>query len=295
MSTRPPAAVVTTRAALADALAPARAAGRTVALVPTMGALHRAHATLVERAAAAADVVVVSVFVNPLQFGPGEDLDRYPRSLDADVALASAAGADVVFAPSREQMYAAGEPLVRVSAGALGSRLEGAVRPGHFDGVLTVVLKLIGLVRPDVAVFGEKDAQQLALVRRMVRDLDVPVRIEAAPTVREDGGLALSSRNRYLDQAGAQAATALSRALRAGAVAATGSAGGGAPAVLAAANAVLAGEPALAVDYCTLVDEATFDDVREGGPTDALLLVAGVVEGTRLIDNMRVHLSGGGG
>jgi len=213
MSTRPPAAVVTTRAALADALAPARAAGRTVALVPTMGALHRAHATLVERAAAAADLVVVSVFVNPLQFGPGEDLARYPRSLDADAALATAAGADVVFAPSREQMYAAGEPLVRVSAGALGSRLEGAVRPGHFDGVLTVVLKLIGLVRPDVAVFGEKDAQQLALVRRLVRDLDVPVRIEAAPTVREDGGLALSSRNEYLSREERGRALVLSRTL----------------------------------------------------------------------------------
>jgi pantoate--beta-alanine ligase len=159
--------------------------------------------------------------------------------------------------------------------------------------VLTVVLKLLGLVRPAVAVFGEKDAQQLALVRRMVTDLDVDVRIEAAPTVREDDGLAMSSRNRYLDPAGGMAATALSRALRVGAAAAEAS--GSAGAVLDAARQVLDAEPALAVDYCALVDAATFEEVRDGACGDALLLVAGVVGGTRLIDNTRVHLSGGGG
>ncbi|EYR61872.1 panthothenate synthetase, partial [Actinotalea ferrariae CF5-4] len=169
-----------------------------------------------------AEQVVVTVFVNPLQFGPAEDLTRYPRDLERDVALLAREGVDVVFAPGVEDVYPGGDPVVRVSAGALGDRLEGAHRPGHFDGVLTVVLKLLHLVRPDVALFGEKDAQQLMAVRRMVRDLDVPVDVVAGPTVRDADGLALSSRNAYLDADGRRHALALSRALDAARAAAAG-------------------------------------------------------------------------
>ncbi len=274
------------RRELEAALAPVRAAGRSVALVPTMGALHAAHRTLVQQASALADVVVVSIFVNPLQFGPAEDFDRYPRSLAADLELAARAGADLVFAPSVEEMYPAGEPQVRVSAGPLGRVLEGAVRPGHFDGVLTVVAKLFGLVRPQVAVFGCKDAQQLALVRRMVVDLDLPVLVEAAPTVRADDGLALSTRNDYLDPAGRLAATALHRALAAGA----GATADGPDAVVATARAVLSAQPGVEADYVALVDPRTFSEDL-GGTVDgtALLLVAARVGGTRLIDNLLVE------
>ena len=221
------------------------------AVVMTMGALHEGHATLIRTARRLVDTgdlgdagpgttspaapptvpapapppaptgpaqgeVVVTVFVNPLQFGPGEDLDRYPRTLDADLKVAEAAGADVVWAPSVEEVYPGGRPQVGISAGPIGERYEGASRPGHFDGVLTVVAKLLHLTRPDVALFGQKDAQQLALVRRMVRDLNFPVDIVAVPTVREDDGLALSSRNRYLSAAERRTALALSRALFAG-------------------------------------------------------------------------------
>ncbi|MGX1271536.1 pantoate--beta-alanine ligase [Streptomyces phaeoluteigriseus] len=189
------------------------------AVVMTMGALHEGHATLVRTAremAGPEGEVVVTVFVNPLQFGAGEDLDRYPRTLDADVKIAEEAGADVVFAPSVDEVYPGGEPQVRVSAGPMGERLEGASRPGHFDGMLTVVAKLLHLTRPDVALFGQKDAQQLALIRRMVRDLNFGIDIVAVPTVREDDGLALSSRNRYLSPAERRTALALSRSLFAG-------------------------------------------------------------------------------
>ncbi|GLW51482.1 pantothenate synthetase [Streptomyces sp. NBRC 14336] len=189
------------------------------AVVMTMGALHEGHATLVRNAREIAGPdgeVVVTVFVNPLQFGAGEDLDRYPRTLDADLKLAEEAGASVVFAPSVDEVYPGGEPQVRISAGPMGERLEGASRPGHFDGVLTVVAKLLHLTRPDVALFGQKDAQQLALIRRMVRDLNFGIEIVGVPTVREDDGLALSSRNRYLSPAERRTALALSRALFAG-------------------------------------------------------------------------------
>ncbi|MCF4139669.1 pantoate--beta-alanine ligase [Streptomyces sp. Tue 6430] len=189
------------------------------AVVMTMGALHEGHATLVRTAreiAGPGGEVVVTVFVNPLQFGAGEDLDRYPRTLDADLGIAERAGADVVFAPSVDEVYPGGEPQVRVSAGPMGERLEGAARPGHFDGMLTVVAKLLHLTRPDVALYGQKDAQQLALIRRMVHDLNFGVDIVAVPTVREDDGLALSSRNRYLSPAERRTALALSRALFAG-------------------------------------------------------------------------------
>ncbi|MFF9041077.1 pantoate--beta-alanine ligase [Streptomyces sp. NPDC014892] len=189
------------------------------AVVMTMGALHEGHATLVRTAreiAGEAGEVVVTVFVNPLQFGAGEDLDRYPRTLDADVKLAEQAGADVVFAPSVDEVYPGGEPQVRITAGPMGERLEGASRPGHFDGMLTVVAKLLHLTRPDVALYGQKDAQQLALIRRMVRDLNFGMEIVGVPTVREPDGLALSSRNRYLSTEERRTALALSQALFAG-------------------------------------------------------------------------------
>jgi pantoate--beta-alanine ligase len=198
------------------------------AVVMTMGALHEGHATLIRTAREIAGdglagdghagdgEVVVTVFVNPLQFGAGEDLDRYPRTLDADVKIAGLAGADVVFAPAVDEVYPGGEPQVRISAGPMGGRLEGSTRPGHFDGMLTVVAKLLHLTRPDVALFGQKDAQQLALIRRMVRDLNFGMEIVGVPTVREADGLALSSRNRYLSATERRTALALSQALFAG-------------------------------------------------------------------------------
>jgi pantoate--beta-alanine ligase len=195
--------------------------GRRV-VVMTMGALHEGHATLIRAARARADEsgtagqVVVTVFVNPLQFGANEDLDRYPRTLEADLLIAEQAGADAVFAPSADEVYPGGEPQVRITAGPMGECLEGATRPGHFDGMLTVVAKLLHLTAPDVALYGQKDAQQLALIRRMVRDLNFPVTVDGVPTVREESGLALSSRNRFLAEPERRTALALSAALFAG-------------------------------------------------------------------------------
>ncbi|WP_406049997.1 pantoate--beta-alanine ligase [Streptomyces virginiae] len=189
------------------------------AVVMTMGALHEGHATLIRTArelAGPEGQVVVTVFVNPLQFGAGEDLDRYPRTLESDLVIAEEAGADAVFAPAVDEVYPGGDPQVRITAGPMGERLEGATRPGHFDGMLTVVAKLLHLTRPDLALFGQKDAQQLALIRRMVTDLNFPVEVVGVPTVREEDGLALSSRNRYLSAAERGTALALSRALFAG-------------------------------------------------------------------------------
>jgi pantoate--beta-alanine ligase len=234
---------------------------------------------------------VVSIFVNPLQFAAGEDLDRYPRPLEADLAMCTEEGVALAFVPSRAEMYPR-EPVVRVAAGAMGQRFEGASRAGHFDGVLTVVAKLFGLVRPDVAVFGRKDAQQLALVRAMVADLDLPVRIEAAPLIRDVDGLALSSRNVYLTAQQRVAALALPRALQAGAQAARG---GQLPAdIVAAVMAVLDEQPGVETDYVALVDPDTFEDVA----TDAhvvrqgVLAVAARVGATRLIDNESVEVTG---
>jgi pantoate--beta-alanine ligase len=252
----------------------------TVALVPTMGALHDGHIGLVRHAATRADTVVVSIFVNPLQFGPDEDLDRYPRALDADLDLLTAQGVAVVFAPSAAEMYPDGPPAVTIDPGPLGRLLEGASRPGHFAGVLTVVTKLLGLVRPDVAVFGEKDYQQLALIRRTVADLELGVRIEGAQTVRDPDGLALSSRNRFLDADQRQHALALSRALRAGA--AEGHNGAGL--VLMAATEQLRG---VDVDYLALRG-ADLGPAPATGP--ARLLVAARVGTTRLIDNLPLTL-----
>jgi pantoate--beta-alanine ligase len=281
--------VARTRADLAQALAATRSRAGRVALVPTMGALHAGHAALVGTACAAArtgDAVVVSVFVNPLQFGPGEDLARYPRTFDADLAVCADNGADIVFAPSVDEVYPGGDPLVTVEPGPLGSVLEGATRPGHYRGVLTVVAKLFGLVRPDVAVFGQKDYQQLVLVRRMADDLCMGVEVVGAETVRESTGLALSSRNAYLDAEHRSAAVALSRALHAGA--AVGAQG--ADAVVGAARAVLASEPRVQVDYLALTSPDLGVAPHSG---EARLLVAALVAGTRLIDNTPVRLGAG--
>jgi len=279
--------VVHTRAELARALAAPRTGRR--AVVMTMGALHEGHLALVRAARAQADQVVVTIFVNPRQFGPTEDLARYPRDLAADVALLATAGADVVYAPSVEEVYR-GEPVVTVVAGALGERLEGAHRPGHFDGVLTVVLKLLHLVAPEVAVFGQKDAQQLAAVRAMVHDLDLPVELLAVPIVRDADGLALSSRNAYLGVDQRRSATALSRALAAAAAAAA--AGRPARAVHRAAADVLAAEPGLVVDYVALVDPGTVQDVAADHHGTALLALAARLGTTRLIDNVVLSITG---
>jgi pantoate--beta-alanine ligase len=267
------------------AIARASTVGR-VAVVMTMGALHEGHAELIRQARALADAVLVTIFVNPLQFGPGEDLDRYPRTFDVDLAVCDAAGADLVFAPTPEVVYP--QPaLVRVNPGPLGDVLEGAVRPGHFEGVLTVVCKLLQLTVPDVAVFGEKDAQQLALIRLMVRDLDLGVRVVGVPTVREPDGLALSSRNRYLDPEERLTALALSAALRAG----SESAERGPDAALAAARGFLSLVEGVDVDYVACVAEEDFRDLEGSDYTGrGRLLVAARVGTTRLIDNVAVAL-----
>ena len=254
-----------------------------VALVPTMGALHEGHRTLVRAARGRAATVVVSVFVNPTQFGPGEDFDRYPRTWDADLAAVAEEGADVVFHPPVEEVYPPGALGVTVDPGPLGSVLEGAVRPGHFAGVLTVVAKLFGLVRPDLAFFGEKDYQQLTLVRALARELALPVEVVGVPTVREGDGLALSSRNRYLDPEQRAAAATISAALRAGAAAGPQ----GADAVLGAARAVLDSRPDLLQDYLELTD-TDLGPAPAAGP--ARLLVAVRAGSTRLLDNVEIQL-----
>ncbi|HUX70712.1 MAG TPA: pantoate--beta-alanine ligase, partial [Cellulomonadaceae bacterium] len=223
--------------------------------------------------------------VNPLQFGPTEDLDRYPRDLEGDLTLLAAAGVDLVFAPTVEVVYPDGDPTVTVSAGVFGEVLEGAARPGHLDGVLTVVLKLLHLVRPDVALFGQKDAQQLMAVRRMVQDLDVPVRIDAVPTVRDPDGLALSSRNAFLGPEDRVRACGLSAALFAGAA----RAGSGADAVRAAATAALR-TAGLEVEYLALVDPVTVAEVGDRYAGEAVLALAARVGSTRLIDNVPLTL-----
>jgi pantoate--beta-alanine ligase len=270
-------------------------------LVPTMGALHDGHRALLRRArelAGPGGTVAVSIFVNPLQFGPNEDLDSYPRTLDDDLAACEAEGVDLVFAPSVHEMDPQ-EQLVRVDPGPTGELLEGKFRPGFFHGVLTVVLKLFGLVRPDIAVFGQKDAQQLVLVRRMVSDFGLGIEIAAVPTVRAQDGLALSSRNKYLSAQERAIAPLLYRALITGAAAAPDGPG----AVLAAARAVLDGTvpdgagrslPAAAsprVDYLALADARNYEPVRDDDRDfrgTAVLAVAARIGTTRLIDNVLI-------
>jgi pantoate--beta-alanine ligase len=256
-----------------------------VGLVPTMGALHAGHRVLIGRAVAECDAVVVSIFVNPLQFGPGEDLDRYPRTLPADLAMCRAEGVAAVFVPQRDTMYPGGAPQTGIDPGPRAAILEGRSRPGHFAGVLTVVAKLFHLVGPAAAYFGEKDYQQLTLIRGMVRDLDFGIDIVGCPTVREPDGLALSSRNAYLSAADRQRALALSRALFAGAAAGPE----GAAAVLKRASGQLPAEGGAGfdMDYLELRDPDLGPAPRRGS---ARLLVAARVGTTRLIDNVPVML-----
>lgn len=259
-----------------------RAEGSVVALVPTMGALHRGHLSLVEIARRIADVTVVSIFVNPLQFGPGEDLEAYPRDEVGDLEAAERHGVDLVFAPSNEEMYPE-HSVTTVDVGDLGSILEGAERPGHFRGVATVVTKLFNAVEPDIAVFGQKDAQQVAVIKRMVRDLAFGIRIEVGETIREPDGLALSSRNAYLKGADRERATALYRALEEGR---DRLASGGTPDdAEAAMRKVLDDEEGVEAGYARAVDPVTFRRPKE----DVLLVIAARVGRARLIDNVLVR------
>lgn len=254
------------------------------AVVMTMGALHEGHLALVRAARAAADELVVTIFVNPLQFDDDGDLHRYPRTLEADCALLEPLGVDVVFAPDVAEVYAGGPPVVTVSAGVIGQVFEGAHRPGHFDGVLTVVAKLFNLTQPDVAFFGQKDAQQIIAIRTMVRDLSIPARVVAVPTVRAADGLALSSRNVFLSDKDRTRALVLSRAL----VAADACAHRGAPLseVLELGRATLAEVPHVEVDYFDALDPVTAQAVGEDYRGEAVIAVAARVGSTRLIDNV---------
>ena len=285
-------AVAHTRDELAKLLGEARSAGAQVGFVPTMGALHAGHASLMARAreeVGADGRLVVSVFVNPLQFGPGEDLDRYPRTLDTDLETCRAQGVDVVFVPDVAEVYPGGDPQVTIDPGPLAAALEGRIRPGHYRGVLTVVAKLVGLVQPDVAVFGEKDYQQLVLIRRMVADLCLPVDVVGAETHREPDGLAMSSRNRYLDPEQRRRAVALSRTLYAArAVQAWGH-----DVALEAARAEQRQAHGVDLDYLVITDPDLGDlpaAVPDGTP--ARILIAARVGGTRLIDNLALTLGG---
>ncbi len=276
--------LVRSRDELAAARAELAAATATVGLVPTMGALHAGHLALLSAARTSCDVVVASIFVNPMQFDHASDLQRYPRPLEADLALCDQAGVDLVWAPDVATVYPGGPAQVWVTAGALADQLEGPDRPGHFDGVLTVVTKLFAAVRPDLAFFGEKDYQQLTLIRQLVTDLGSPVRVVGVPTVREPDGLALSSRNVFLSPDERVSARALSAALTAGREAA-----GSAAAVLRAAREVLAAAAGVELDYLELRDPE-LGEPPAAGP--ARLLAAARVGSVRLIDNVDVELTG---
>ncbi|GAA4191229.1 pantoate--beta-alanine ligase [Gryllotalpicola kribbensis] len=286
MTTTETPTVLETIAATRELVRSARAAGKRIALVPTMGALHDGHLALVARGRELADVVIVSIFVNPLQFGPSEDFERYPRTLDADLA-ALAGSADAVFAPTVAEMYPGGASQTTVHAGPVAERYEGASRPGHFDGMLTVVSKLLNIAQPDVALFGQKDAQQAFLVKQMVADLNLPVRIEAVPIVRELDGLALSSRNRYLSESERVLALTLSAALRAAREASDR--GESVAAARAAGLARFDQQPDVRLDYLVIVDPATFLPLEDDATGDGLILVAARVGATRLIDNAPLH------
>jgi pantoate--beta-alanine ligase len=259
-----------------------RSAKHTLGFVPTMGALHEGHLSLVRAAKSACDAVAVSIFVNPTQFGPAEDLDRYPRPFEQDRKLLEQEGADLLFAPSAEEMFPAATTFVTVED--LSSRLDGMSRPGHFRGVATVVAKLFNIIQPDAAFFGQKDAAQAAVLRRMVRDLNFPVQMVVCPTVREPDGLAMSSRNRYLSPQQRKSALALSSALRA--MEAAFQAGEHrADAVLAAGLKILEADPGVRLDYLAAVQPDTLQPL-ENLATGALLAVAASVGETRLIDNI---------
>ncbi|WP_371164180.1 pantoate--beta-alanine ligase [Buchananella felis] len=274
-----------TRAELADALS--RLEGRR-GVVMTMGAIHEGHLDLVRAAAKVCDHLVATVFVNPLQFGPSEDLDAYPRDLEGDFAKLTGAGAAVVFAPSVAEMYPHGAPTTTIQPGSAGAPLEGARRPGHFAGVCTVVIKLLGLTRPDVAAFGRKDAQQLAVIGQLVEDLDLPVEILPVPIRREEDGLAMSSRNAYLSEVERQQALALSASLRLAQQAAAR--GEQADDVAAAARSFLQVAPGVELEYAELVDPKSFEPFPADGAGAALLVLAARVGTTRLIDNAEIEV-----
>ena len=281
--------IIRTAAELAE-MAPARKGkkhGRR-AVVMTMGALHEGHLALVRAAREAADQVVVTVFVNPLQFDDAADLERYPRDLDADAALLDPLGVDVIYAPSVEDVYPGGDPIVTVSAGAINDVFEGAHRPGHFDGVLTVVLKLIQLTQPDVAYFGQKDAQQAIAIRTMCRDLNVPVEIAVVPTVRDEDGLALSSRNAHLSEAERADALVLSRALAEAQQVLDE--GGPLSLALTVTCAAFAQVPSVVPDYIGAMDPASAQPVPDDYRGDVVIAVAAQVGGTRLIDNVMTRV-----
>ncbi len=271
---------------LRQTLAIERASDRTIALVPTMGALHAGHLALVAAAREQADVVVVSIFVNPTQFGDKCDLDAYPRTLEDDLAKLHEHGVEYVFAPSTEEIYPHGKTEITVQAGMAASRFEGRSRPGHFDGVLTVVSKLLNIVEPDFACFGEKDAQQLHLVARLVADLDFATEIVPVATERDSDGLALSSRNARIDPARRKHALAIPRAL----VAASRSADLGVEPMLAAAQGVMQSDSKVKLDYLVAVDPETFRPVDENHSGAVRVLIAGVVDGVRLIDNTLISI-----
>jgi len=276
--------VARTRAELAEGLSDLRDDGGAVTLVPTMGFLHEGHLSLVDFAGEQADHVAASIFVNPLQFGPSEDFDQYPRDEVRDLALLEQRGAGLVFIPGTEEMYPSGEPVVTVDPGPLSERLCGAFRPGHFRGVLTVVAKLFGLVRPEVAAFGRKDFQQAVLIRRMVRDLDLGVEVVTGPIVRESDGLALSSRNRYLSREERAQAPAIQRGMRA-ATELFESGERSAERLLDTVRAAIGTHELLRLQYAELVDPESLEPV-DAAHDGAVLAVAAFCGRTRLIDNV---------
>ena len=269
---------------LPDAIGRVRGDGATLALVPTMGALHAGHMALIAEARRQADRVAATIFVNPLQFGAGEDLDRYPRQEEADAAMLREAGCDLLWLPTAAQLYPAGF-ATKVSVSGVSERWDGAARPGHFDGVATVVAKLLLAVLPDVALFGEKDFQQLAVIRRMVADLGMPVDILGVPTVRDEDGLALSSRNAYLSADDRRRALALPRALAEARTAVL--AGQPVGALLGRAEQALRGAGFAKVDYVALVDAVTLEPL-DAPAGEMRLIAAATIGGTRLIDNLAV-------
>lgn len=260
----------------------ARGGGRRLGFVPTLGALHRGHLSLIDRAGELCDRVAISVFVNPTQFAPDEDYEEYPRDLDRDLRLAGKHGVDVLFAPGREEMYPE-RPQAWVVPGSMGDRLDGASRPDHFRGVLTVVAKLFNIVGPDVAVFGRKDFQQSVLVRRMVRDLNMPLEVDVAPIVREEDGLAVSSRNQYLDEEERRRARAMPDALRR--VRKGYREGERSPDALIRAGRSVLAEAGAEIDYLEIVDPRTLEPVSEPAAPESVCAVAARVGETRLIDN----------
>jgi len=279
--------IITSADSLAAVVSNARQQGKSVSFVPTMGALHDGHLWLVKVAHEQTDFVVVSIFVNPLQFGANEDFEKYPRTLQDDAEKLSAANVDVLFAPDVEDVYPNGDQITQ-HAGPVGETFEGKIRPGHFDGMLTVVARLFDLVRPDISVFGNKDAQQLFLIHRMVENSNHrwnAMQVIGAPIIREEDGLAMSSRNRYLSVDERVQAQKISRALRAA------EATQGAAAVrLTAAEQVMATAPAVRLDYVALVNPATFEPIEAGFVGRALLIIAAQVGGTRLIDNLSISI-----